>query len=285
MYDVIIIGAGPAGVSLSVYLKRSNTNVMVIDNGKSNVRKAKTIDNYYGFTSISGEDLYQRGIDQLNEIDIPLTVDEVVKIEKEENFRVYTKDDMYEAKIVVLATGIQRARAVISNIKDYETKGVSYCATCDGFFYRNKKIGVIGYGNLAYDEIKYLKNISDDITLFTNGKELECDFSDLAIEINDLVINKILGDDRLESLELVDGTIKELDGLFIANSLNATSFSSTLGLELDDKFIKVNDNFMTNLDNLYAIGDIVGEPMQIGKAVSDGIILSKTIIKYLRNNK
>lgn len=285
MYDVIVIGAGPAGVSLSVYLKRSNTNVMVLDNGKSNVRKAKTIDNYYGFTSIDGESLYQRGLDQLKEIDIPLTIDEVVKIEKEDKFRVYTKENMYEAKIVVLATGIQRARAVISNIKDYESKGVSYCATCDGFFYRNKKIAVVGYGNLAYDEIKYLKNVTNDITLFTNGKDIECSFDDLSIEINEVKINKIIGEKKVESLELADGSFKEADGIFIANSLNATAFSSTLGLELDDKFIKVNDEYMTNLDNLYAIGDIVGEPMQIGKAVSDGIILSKTIIKYLRNNK
>ena len=146
-------------------------------------------------------------------------------------------------------------------------------------------IGVVGSGNLAYDEVKYLKNISSDITLFTNGNDMKCDFSNLDVKINSSKINKIIGEGSLEKLSMADGEDISLDGLFIANSLNATVFSSTLGLELDDKYIKVNDKYMTNLENLYAIGDIVGEPMQIGKAVSDGIILSKEIIKYIRSTK
>jgi thioredoxin reductase (NADPH) len=283
MTDVIIIGSGPAGVSLALYLKRSNYNVKVFTTNNSTLKKAGEIENYYGIGKISGDELYEIGIKQLKELEIPVLNEEVVKLEKTNSFNVYTSSGTYEAKVVVLATGILRTPSKISNLSNYEGKGVSYCATCDGFFFRNKKIGLVGTGNLAHEEAKHLKKISDDVTLFTNGEELKRDFSDLNINIIDRKIDKIIGDERVEGISFGDRDICDIDCLFIAVGMaTASTFSKTLGIAMNNNFIMVNDSYMTNIEGLYAVGDVIGGTLQIGKAVADGIVASKEIDKFLK---
>lgn len=284
MIDVMVIGSGPAGVSLALYLKRDNYKVTVLTTDNSMLKKAASIENYYGVGKISGNELYNKGIKQLEDIGIDVIKEEVVKIEKLDNFKVYTDKDEYDAKVVVLAIGISRTSPKISNISEYEGKGVSYCATCDGFFFRNKKIGIVGNGNLAYEEAKYLKQLSPDATLFTNGEELKRDFSDLNINIITNRIANIKGDQRVTGLVLDTDETIELDGIFIAVGIaSASTFSKTLGISMNNNFIKVDDNYMTNINGLYAIGDVIGGTLQVGKAVSDGIIASREINKFLKN--
>lgn len=284
MIDVMVIGSGPAGVSLALYLKRDNYKVTVLTTDNSMLKKAASIENYYGVGKISGDELYNKGIKQLEDIGIDVIKEEVVKIEKLDNFKVYTDKDEYDAKVVVLAIGISRTSPKISNISEYEGKGVSYCATCDGFFFRNKKIGIVGNGNLAYEEAKYLKQLSPDATLFTNGEELKRDFSDLNINIITNRIANIKGDQRVTGLVLDTDETIELDGIFIAVGIaSASTFSKTLGISMNNNFIKVDDNYMTNINGLYAIGDVIGGTLQVGKAVSDGIIASREINKFLKN--
>ena len=286
MNDVIIIGGGPAGVTLSLYLKRNNFDSIVFTNKSSALLKANQIDNYYGVRNISGEELYNIGIKQLEDFEIPVINEEVVKIEKNENFIVHTNIKTYESKIVVLATGIIRQTAKNLKVSDFEGKGISYCATCDGFFYRNKKIGVVGTGNLAFEEIKHLLNITNDVTLYTNNDELKSDFSSLNIKINTKSIKSLKGNDRFEGFIFEDETEEELDGLFVAiGTASANTFSKSLGIEMNNSFVKVDENYMTNVDSLYAIGDVVGGVLQIGKAIADGILTSKVIIKKLKENK
>ncbi|MDD3453353.1 MAG: NAD(P)/FAD-dependent oxidoreductase [Bacilli bacterium] len=281
MNDVIVIGAGPAGVSISLYLKRSNKKVLVFDSKESNLFKAHQIENYYGIKSISGKDLYQEGINQLNNLEIPIKFEEVVKLEKEENFKIYTNNGEYESKAVVIATGLKRGNSNL-NAKEYEGKGLSYCATCDGFFYKNKKLAVVGNSSLAYDEIKYLKNITNNIVLLTNNKEQKENFNELNIEIVTDEIKNIIGAEKVQGIMLKNEEVVQVDGIFIAESLSATVFNRTLGLEMNKNYIKVDDTYQTNITGLYAIGDIIGEPLQIGKAVSDGIKASSFISKFLK---
>jgi len=285
MIDVIVIGSGPAGVSLALYLKRDNYNVAVLTTDNSMLKKAVSIENYYGVGKISGEELYNNGIKQLKDMGIDIIKEEVVRIDKTDNFKIYTDKNEYNAKVAVLAIGVSRTSPKISNISEYEGKGVSYCATCDGFFFRNKKIGVVGSGNLAYEEAKYLKQLSSDITLFTNGEEVKRNFNDLNINIITNKIANINGDQRVTGLVLDTEETIELDGIFIAVGIaSASTFSKTLGIGMNNNFIKVDDNYMTNINGLYAVGDVIGGTLQVGKAVSDGIVASREINKFLKNN-
>ncbi len=286
MNDVIVVGSGPAGVSLALYLKRDNYKVTVLTTDNSMLKKAVSIENYYGIGKISGEELYNAGIKQLKDIGVDVIKEEVVRIDKLDNFKVYTDKNEYESKVVVLAIGVSRTSPRISNISDYDGKGVSYCATCDGFFFRNKKIGVVGNGNLAYEEVKYLKQLSSDVTLFTNGEEVKRDFSDLNINIITNKIANINGAQRVAGLVLDTEETIELDGIFVAVGIaSASTFSKTLGIGMNNNFIKVDDNYMTNINGLYAVGDVIGGTLQVGKAVSDGIVASREINKFLKNNK
>lgn len=280
MKKVLIIGSGPAGVSLALYLKRSNVDVSVITNNNSMLLKAGQIENYYGVGQINGKELYEKGLKQLIDIGIEVINEEVVKIEKYDDFHIYTDKNKYLSDILVLANGIVRTPSGIKNASEYEGKGLSYCASCDGYFFKNKKIAVIGNGNLAYEEITQLKNISNNLTLFTNSQEMQRNFNDLDIEINKEKIDEIVGDQKVEGIKLSSGEIIEIDGIFIGVGIaSSTTFSKTLGIIMNGSYIKVDENYMTNIDGLYAVGDVIGGTLQIGKAVSDGIIASKKIIE------
>ena len=177
MYDVIIVGAGPAGISASLYTLRRNLKTLIIYKEKSALEKSKKIENYYGFENgISGEELYNIGIRQAKNIK-----DEVTNIQidylnsnidnKKQIFKVQTLNNEFEAKAVILATGNKKSKPNIKNIDEYEGKGISYCAVCDGFFYRNKDVAVIGNGDYAISEAMDLQNIAKSITILTNGRQ------------------------------------------------------------------------------------------------------------------
>ena len=174
MIDLIIIGAGPAGISASLYVKRSNYNVLVLYNGESSLEKAEKIDNYYGFENgISGSDLYNTGIKQAENIGVKVKKEEVLHIEQSSNgFEVTTTENKYESKALIIATGNKKIRPNIKGIQEFEGKGVSYCAICDGFFYRNKNVVVIGNGKFAINEANILKNIAQNVTILTNGLQV-----------------------------------------------------------------------------------------------------------------
>ena len=143
MYDAIVIGAGPAGISASLYLKRANKNVLVLYHGESQLEKAHKIDNFYGFAGgISGKDLYQNGINQAKALGIEVMDKEVLSIQMNENmeYNVKTNDILYSSKVIILATGNKKLKPNINGIDKFEGAGISYCAICDGFFYRKKRI-------------------------------------------------------------------------------------------------------------------------------------------------
>ena len=181
MYDVIIIGAGPAGLSASLYTVRRNLKTLIIYKEKSALEKTNKIENYYGFENgINGKELYNIGIKQAQNIGANIIEDEVTNIQieylkkdgnREKIFKIKTLNEQFESKSVILATGNKKSKPNIKNIEEYEGKGISYCAICDGFFYRNKDVAVLGDGDYAISEAMDLQNVAKSITILTNGSQ------------------------------------------------------------------------------------------------------------------
>ena len=276
MIDTIVIGCGPAGVSAAVYLKRFNREVVVIGTNDTTLNLAHQIDNYYPFSNISGKELFDLGVKQLNDLNITLFEEIVTSIEYYGHFIIKTRNNTYEAKKVILATGKARNKLKVKNTKAYETKGLSYCATCDGFFYRNQKIGIIGSGSAMRHELEFLKNISKDITIFTDGEALELEGFNVVTE----KLVSFYGDEYLEGVETLTNKYP-IDGMFVAiGDASTFDFIKHLGITTDEKNnIVVNSNYMTNIKNLYAIGDAIGGVLQIAKAVYDGMMVAHFINK------
>lgn len=279
-YDSIIIGSGPAGISAAIYLKRYNLNPLVITSGNSALSKAK-IENYYGIKSISGEDLYNAGIEQAKSLGIEVISDEVVSIDPYDEMSVLTTNSKYNARTIVVATGKSRNKLNVEGAKDYIGNGISMCATCDGFFYRNKSIGILGSNKFMESELEVLKRFTKDITIFTNGLDYKNDEFNVVTD----KISKVLGDNKFTGL-LCDDKQYNLDGLFVAlGSANALDFANHIGLELDsNNSLVVNKDFMTNIPGIFACGDVIGGLLQVSKAVSDGAQTALAIKNYLKNN-
>ena len=286
MYDVIIIGAGPAGISASLYTTRGNLKTLVIYNGISSLEKAKKIDNYYGFKDgISGEELYKIGIEQTQKLETEVKNEEVLKIEMIENgFSVKTINGDYNSKSVILATGSKKNKPKIKGIEKFEGKGVSYCAICDGFFYRNKNVCVLGSGNYAISETNDLVNIAKDIKILTNGEEAP-EFRAENVSINTSKIKQINGGDKVEEIEFENGDRLAADGVFVAEgTAGSLEFAKKLGIITKDNKIVVNEKMETNIKGIYACGDITGGILQVSTAVADGTIAGMQVISYIKNS-
>ena len=283
-YDIIIIGAGPAGISASLYAVRANKKVLVLYDDKSSLEKTDKIENYYGFENgISGKDLYKAGIKQAENIGAYVKKEEVIKIEmiseNDYNFLVNTSNNSYKSKVVILSTGNKKNKPKITGIDKFEGKGISYCAICDGFFYRNKDVAVIGSGNYAISETNDLINIAKNITIFTDGEEAP-NFRADNVKIETRGIKEIIGNDKIEKVELTDGTDIKVDGIFIAQGVaSSADFARKLGALVKNDRIIVNDKMETNIKNLYACGDCTGGLFQVSKAVYEGTIAGLSAIR------
>ena len=284
MYDVIIIGAGPAGISASIYAKRANLNVLVIYYGESNLEKATKIDNYYGFINgISGEDLYYNGIRQAQNLGVEVEKIEVVGIENlGDSFKIKTEDKSYESKTVIIATGNRKVKPNIKGIEEFDGRGISYCAICDAFFYRNKNIAVIGNGKFAINEATELSHVASKVTILTNGLEKpQCDF-----EVNTNKIKEIKGEEKVSEIEFENGGTLSVDGVFIAlGEAGAGDFAKTLGIIQNGDNIEVNKKMETNVEGIYACGNITGGLLQVCKAVYEGAEAGLSAVNYIRGKK
>ena len=277
MYDVIIVGAGPAGISASLYTIRRNLKTLIIYKEKSALEKSTKIENYYGFENgINGEELYKIGIRQAQNIGAEVIKDEVTNIkidylnEKEYTFKVETLNNEFKAKSVILATGNKKNKPNIKNMDKYEGKGISYCAICDGFFYRNKNVAVIGNGDYAIAEAKDLQNIAKSITILTNGRQAP-EYRAENININTKEIDQIEGENKVEEIDFVDNTKMKIDGIFIAKGVaGSKEFEKKIGEKINNDKIVVDENMETSIKGLFACGDCTGGLYQVSKAVYDG---------------
>ena len=280
MYDVIVIGSGPAGITAAIYAKRRNLSILVISKGNGTLQKAEKIDNYYGFENgISGKELYVNGIKQAKNLGIDFIEDEVINIEYINQFTIETVNSKYEAKAVILATGVSRNVPNIKGIKEFEGKGVSYCAVCDSFFYKGKDVAVLGDGNYAIHEFETLKPIASSVTILTNGNTM-VENRDSSIEVNSKKIREFRGDTKLEEVEFEDNTIQNLNGVFIAmGTASSSDLARKIGARIENNNIIVNENMETTVPGLFACGDCTGGLLQISKAVYEGAKAGLEIIK------
>lgn len=295
MYDVIIVGAGPAGISASLYTIRANLKTMVIYKEKSALEKATKVENYYGFANgIKGEELYKIGIEQASNLGVEILEEEVTNIqidfketkqkEKKQIFKVQTLNNEFQAKSVILATGNKKNKPNIEKIEEYEGKGVSYCAICDGFFYRNKDVAVIGNGDYAISETMELQNIVKSIKILTNGQDIP-EYRGENIDIIEKEVKEICGNNKIEEVKFKDNSKLKIDGLFVAQGVaGSTEFAKKMGAKIDNNKISVDENMETTIKGLYACGDCTGGLYQISKAVYEGTKAGLQVIKMCKNN-
>lgn len=290
MYNIIIIGAGPAGITAGIYLKRAGYNVMIISNNVSSLKRTYKIENYYGFENgVSGEELYNKGIKQAENLEIPIVNSEVIGIRYVDNcFEIVTAnqgiDEQYIAEFVILATGVNRNSPAIKGIKEFEGRGISYCAVCDAPFFKEKNVAVLGSGEYAIGEIEELKPIAKNVTMLTNGEKPVEKRTD--IEIDQDKINEFRGTSKIEEIVFESGETKKIDGVFIAQGIaSSVDFAKKLGARVENNAIVVNNNMETTVPNVYACGDCTGGVLQISKATYEGMVAGLDIIKKLRSDK
>ena len=288
MVDVIIIGRGPAGMSAALYTVRSNLKTLIIGRNDSKLRKADKIDNYYGFAdTISGDRLLDEGELQVKRLGAEVIEDEVISIEKEEFFNVTTSKTKFSCKALLLATGQPQKVIRIENLVKFEGMGVSYCSTCDGFFYNGRKVGVLGNKDYAVHEALELMTYTKDITIFTNGKPLEIsskyDAQEEQFKVDTRQISKLDGSEFLEKIYFADGTSEELEGLFVAyESASSVDFARKLGIMVDGNTVVTDVKQMTNLSGVFAAGDCTSSFKQISVAVGQGALAGKAISEYVK---
>ena len=298
MENIVIIGAGPAGISAALYAARGNMNPLVINNGIGALEKAEKIENYYGLEQpLSGKELDERGIAQAKALGVRILDAEVLGISGFDTFTVKTTAGDFDTVSVILATGGKRSAPKIPGLKEFEGRGVSYCAVCDAFFYRGKEVAVVGNGDFALHEAEELRNVTQDVTIYTDGKEPE--FSrEHPIAVNTMKIQAIEGDDKVSGLlmqsdiaaqdaEAPENSFYPADGVFVAlGTAGSTEIARQMGAEISDKGnIKTDEEMATTIPGLFAAGDCTGGLLQVSKAVYEGSMAAISAGKYVRHKK
>ena len=282
MYDVLIIGSGPAGLSAAIYAKRANLSVLVVGKDGGALEKAEKIDNYLGLEKIlSGPELLEIGIKQAATLGAEVIKAEVLGVEWTGNYAIDTTVGRFEGKALIFAMGNSRKKPNVKGIEDFEGRGVSYCAVCDAFFFRGKDVAVLGSGNYAFHEAEYLKNVAGRVTLLTNG-ENNGEIS--SFEVIDTKISHLEGADRIESVVFEDGNKLSIDGLFVAQGFaGASELANKLGVMCENGNIIADQNGYTNLPGCFAAGDCIGGILQVSTAVGEGAKAALSAIKYIRS--
>lgn len=286
MYDVIIIGAGPAGISAALYAKRANKSVLVLYHGESQLEKAHLIDNYYGFPGgIGGKQLYEDGIAQARALGAEVVDSEVLHIEMNAamHYAVKTADTTYEGISLIFATGNKKLKPNLPGIDAFEGKGVSYCAICDGFFYRKKTVAVLGNGDYALSEAEDLENIVEKLYLLTDGLAAP---ATAKYEVVTKKIAAIQGDMRVGSVLFEDGSELAVNGIFVAQGVaGGADFAKKLGVALEGDNIKTDEHMATNLPGVFACGNLTGGLLQVCKAVYEGAEAGLAAVKFVKSKQ
>ena len=295
MYDIIVVGGGPAGMTAAIYARRANKKVLVFE-GKAcggQILNATDVDNYPGFESISGYDLAQNMYNQAIKLGAEFKFEMVKKITKDK--RVITDNSEYQAKAIILATGAENRRLNIVEEADYIGRGISYCATCDGNFYKGKDVAVVGGGNTALEDALYLSNICKKVYLIHRRDQFRGDDKYVEqIKLNDnieLILNSqvidLIGDDNLTQVTVKDNEDKtrtiDVSGLFIAVGQQPRNEMFADVIEIDEKgYIKAHDEVYTNVEGIYVAGDTRNKVLkQLTTAVSDGSLAATIAIREM----
>ena len=297
-YDVGIIGSGPAGLSAVIYAKRANLSAVVIEKeyeGTGQIAESGQVDNYLGLPGISGYDLGEQFREHAVKLGVSFLEQEVTEIKKEDSavFTIIFEDgSSVETKTVIYAAGATPRRANIPGEQEYAGKGVSYCAICDGSFYRGKKVAVLGGGDTALDDAVYLADLAEQVYVIHRRKE----FRGAATTVEKLrkkenvtfvlehQVKEITGAEKVNGVVLEDGTAIAVDGVFVAyGSVPQTNLVKEL-VTLDAAgYVKAEETGETSLAGLYVAGDARTKKLrQVVTAVSDGANAATAVVEYLK---
>lgn len=293
MYNTIIIGSGIAGMTAAIYLKRANISCLVIEKSSpgGQINKASNVENYPGFKSIDGPSLALNIYEQLTKLEVDMKFGEVSKIENKLGKKlIYVNDEILECQNIIVATGRKPRELNLENEKGLIGHGVSYCALCDGIFYKNKDVAVVGGGNSAFEEAYYLSNICNRVFLVhrssnfrasaLNQKKVKAK-ENIIIKENEQVKKINEKDTYLNSITLSSGEELPVNGLFIYIGSNPdTSFLEGLNIESENGYLVVNENMETNIEGIYACGDVIFKKVyQLTTAVGEATVAASSIIK------
>lgn len=299
IYDCLIIGAGPAGLSAAIYLKRANVDVAVLEmgpiGGKTNY--ISIVNNYLGLNNSFGPDLAMKFYEHAQANKIEFIADEVTTVTKSKDlFVIISQDDeTYYAKSVIVASGSLEKKLDLPKADIFEHKGISYCAICDGPLYKNKDVAVIGGGGSALEEALYLSRIVNKVYLIHRRDEFRADEGivnevkkqkNIEILYSSLVTT-LFGENKLEAIEINGKNRIDVSALFpYIGLIPNTNFLKFDNLCNKDGYILINNNGETIVEGLFAAGDVANGPMkQIVTASADGAIASKRVLNYLQNKK
>lgn len=283
MPEIVIIGSGPAGVSAALYAARAGAKTTVLTRGHGALDRAELIQNYYGFAEpISGAELERRGIEGAKAVGVEFVTTEAVGLTYTDRLTVETLAGDFPADAVILATGASRAAPRIPGLAGLEGHGVSYCATCDAFFYRGKDVAVLGSGEYALHEAQALLPVVKSVTLLTGGAPLTAQFPPEAA-VRTEPVEAILGEERVTGVRLSGGETLEVSGVFVAQGVaGSTALARKLGAEVEGNRIVVDERMQTTLPGLYAAGDCTGGLLQVAKAVYEGAVAGTEAAKAVR---
>ena len=295
MYDIIIIGAGPAGLTSAIYARRSNKTVLVLEAKTYGGQIVTTdkIDNYPAAPHISGYDFATNLYNQVIELGAEVKFEKAIDIDGK---KVITEKNEYEAKAIIIAIGVRNRKLNIPGEDKFEGKGISYCATCDGAFYKGKTVAVIGAGNTAFSEAIYLSDIAKKVYVIHRNEKFKASYyltkklkskENVEFILNTNVI-KINGKDKITDVDIKDNEDNvsnlKIDGLFIAIGQIPENNNLTKDLKIDENgYIITDENLQSNKKGIYVAGDIRPKSLrQLVTATSDGAIAAVNAIKNIK---
>lgn len=301
MYDIIIIGAGPAGLTAAIYIARARKKVLVLEASAygGQIINTLNIDNYPAVPHIDGYTFATNVYNQAKELGAEIKFEKVIDIENNEIKKVITSNNEYEAKAIIIATGCGIKKLNIDNEDKFQGRGISYCATCDGAFYKGKEVGIVGGGNTALEDALYLSDIASKVYLIHRRDSFRGEdryYEKLKTKENvEFIFNsnvtKLFGDEYLESIEVTNNDnekkIITLSGLFVAIGRipENANFSKLIDIN-QSGYVNADESCKTNVEGIFVAGDCrVKSLRQLVTATSDGAVAATEAIKYINKNK
>lgn len=292
MYDIIIIGAGPAGLSAAIYGARAMKKVLVLDgnNYGGQIINSSMVENYPGVLSTDGFNFVTTLYNQAKNFGAEFISQNV--LEMLDNNTVKTSKDVYRGKVIIIATGLKQRKLGLYGEKELLGKGISYCATCDGNFYKDKCVAVIGSGATALEDALYLSNIAKHVIIINRGLNFKSDeLMKKNVEekknieiIYEKSIMRLNGEEKLESITLNDDTTLNVDGLFIAIGYMPDNKIFKNFVDIDENGFIISDDTKTKTKNIFVAGDTRRKQVrQLITATSDGAISATNAVNYLNN--
>lgn len=299
MYDCIIIGGGPAGLTAGIYLARANKKTLIIEKETigGQIASSPLVQNYPGIMSITGAELANNLYEQVESLNVDIELEEVLEIVPGEIHKVITDYNTYTAKTIILATGSKYRLLNIENEDNLLGKGIHFCVSCDGAFYKNKIVAVIGGGNSAITNAIYLAGLAKKVYLIHRKNKFNCE-DKLVNELNKLTnieilfnstVSKIIGNDNLEEIVVMQEDKERkitIDGLFISIGMDAQTEIANNILELNQNKYIITDECKSSIPSIFVAGDCREKKLrQLATAINDGAISATLAINYLNSEE